>query len=379
MGTTAVATLAQNERQSVQMYGDDRSMRLQIRSIRSGLPNMRDPDKVSDEAVIGLIVASRFSGLNPYAGEIFWTPKGIQTASKIKVSSAITAAQRRGDTLSISFDKINEGMPQWDEGGYKRGDEVWQCTIISSKSRISWTRERIAMIDELKALGYTRAEMEAKLVELFPCQPKFTAISYVGGSEDFGNKGKFDAFTNADRAKKRALQKCLNLNGFAAPDTRNYGGQAVDKTEEDAVQGEYTVQTPAQTQAQIDPAFAAAVEEAVDDEPLPAAPNRDAKGLGRLESESLVEDTNTPVEEVAYGMGNPPAPVQDGDANSATAAKTRITYWASEAKKVMGRAPVGEAALVAAGIEAAKVVYASRTATIGDLNRAANALREFVK
>ena len=112
---------------------------------------------VSDELLRGLVIACKFSGLNPYRGEIYAIPNvGVMVASKIKAADAIAAAEARGDTLSISFETVRPGTPLWDanekEYNLKPEDTVRVCQIISSKACAEYYRARNAKIDELRKI-----------------------------------------------------------------------------------------------------------------------------------------------------------------------------------------------------------------------------------
>lgn len=262
------ATLAQSQRQSVQRYGDDRALALEMRSLRRSLPGLA---QVDDADLGALVIASKFSNLNPYAGEIYMIPgKGVMTASKIKAADAVAAAAKRGDTLSISFDRVNPDTALYVDLALEDGDTAYQCRIISSKARQAWYNHRLAVVNEMRALGYSRPEMESALAEQFPHPPEYTAVGVVKKAENFGDASKkAEVFSRADRARKRALIKCLNVNGLAAPDQRSYGGVAL--AEEDPVDGQYTVspapaKTPSEIQAEIEPEWAAAMNAAQESE-----------------------------------------------------------------------------------------------------------------
>lgn len=255
-------TIAETGKQSVERYGDDRSLRLEIRAARSGLPGMANAE---DSEVLALMIAGKMSGLNPYAGEIYMIPgKGVMVASKVKAADAVASAAKRGDFLVIEFDHVPPALPIGQDLGLEASDVAYMCRIKSSKAEDRWYAQRRAIIDELKALGAQRAEIEQALDERLPKPPEYRAVGIVKGGEDFGDsKKKSVAFTRADRAKKRALIKCLNSNGLAAPDQRNYGG--VQMAGEEPVEAQYTIResptakTPAEIQAEVDPEWAAAM------------------------------------------------------------------------------------------------------------------------
>lgn len=278
MGTQATITPAsdkaimpaQSQKQSVALYGDDRAIQMEIKALRHALPGL-NKDAITDADVAALVIAAKWSGLNPYGGEIYLIPgKGVMTASKVKAADAVAAAAKRGDTLSIDFDQVPPGTELYAELNLAEGDLAYRCRIISSKSRNAWYNHRLAVVNELKALGYSRPEMEAKLSEMFPHAPEYTAVGIVKRAEDFGDGSrKAEVFSRADRAKKRALIKCLNINGLSATDQRNYGG--VNVNDEEPVEGQYTVspapaKTPSEIQAEIEPEWAAAMNAAQEGE-----------------------------------------------------------------------------------------------------------------
>jgi hypothetical protein len=210
--------------------------------LRAAFPKMADD--VPPEGLRALIIASKFSGLNPFRGEIFYIPKvGISVASKIKAADAVSWAAMHGNTLNIRFETLTELHPEWDQVKLDRGDVAEICIIISSKQRNEYFRWRLQVIDELKALGYTGLALEKELnVRCGKTAPETRAVGIVKTGEFFGNLPKSGAemFTRKDRAQKRALQKALNIGGFAAPDTRQYGGAKI--VEEPA--SEATVEAP---------------------------------------------------------------------------------------------------------------------------------------
>ncbi len=238
---------------AVAKYGDEDQIKFEMRALRQSLPGAateRDGKLlVSDELLRGLVIAAKYSELSPYRGEIYAVPGvGVMVASKIKANDAVTAAAQRGDTLDIRFETVLYGSPIWDENedeyNLKQGDTVRICQITSSKVRAEFWKSRSARIDELhKIYGTGRdvgALIEAKLVEEFGNRPPvFTAIGVVklgeyDGTENKNRDNKFVAYTRADKADKRALQRVLNKHGYAAADTRSYGGVTI--TEEPQVQ-----------------------------------------------------------------------------------------------------------------------------------------------
>jgi hypothetical protein len=210
--------------------------------LRAAFPKMADD--VPPEGLRALIIASKFSGLNPFRGEIFYIPKvGISVASKIKAADAVSWAAMHGNTLNIRFETLTELHPEWDQIKIDRGDVAEICIIISSKQRNEYFRWRLQVIDELKALGYTGPSLEKELnARCGKTAPETRAVGIVKVGEFFGHLPKSGAemFTRKDRAQKRALQKALNIGGFAAPDTRQYGGAKI--VEEPA--SEATVEAP---------------------------------------------------------------------------------------------------------------------------------------
>ncbi len=219
---------------------NEADIRQEMSILRAAFPKLDAPD----EGLRALIIASRFSGLNPFRGEIYYVPKiGVTVASKIKAADAVAWAQSHGNTLNIRFEKLNELHPEWQNVQPKAGDVVWVCIIISSKARQDYFNWRIQMIDELKALGYQRGELEAQLNERCgKTAPETRAVGIVRAAEDFGDKfQKATVFTRDDRAQKRALQKALNIGGYAAPDMRAYGGVRI---EDERAAADSTIESP---------------------------------------------------------------------------------------------------------------------------------------
>lgn len=264
---------------AIKKYGDEEQIKFEMRAMRSTLPgamekSWKKPNEfaVSDELLRGLIIASKFSGLNPYRGEIYAVPEiGVTVASKIKAADAQAAAQRRGDHLTIWYESIFEGMDAWDrnqeEFNLRPGDTVRMVFIRSNKAMQSYWEQRRARLEELRIL-YPGVEhspnIDAQLRQEFPAPPTFTAIGVVKAAERDGNErklqdNKFVAFTRADRADKRALQRCLNLHGLAASDSRNYGDAPMA---DDSIEGDYRV-IPSQS-VQQDDAWAAVMREAAE-------------------------------------------------------------------------------------------------------------------
>lgn len=204
--------------------------------LRAAFPKLNAPP----EGLRALIIASKFSGLNPFRGEIFYIPGiGISVASKIKAADAVSWAAAHGNTLNIRFEPLNELHPEFQQVKLDRGDVAEVCIIISSKQRNEYFKWRLQVIDELKALGYQRAELEAELNKRCgKTAPETRAVGIVKADEKFGGDLKF---SRQDRAQKRALQKALNIGGFAAPDTRSYGGV---RLQDDAPANEATIESP---------------------------------------------------------------------------------------------------------------------------------------
>ncbi|MFZ4773958.1 MAG: hypothetical protein ACOYM3_01255 [Terrimicrobiaceae bacterium] len=269
-------TLAKSQRQSVQRYGDDRAIQMEIKALKTALPGMAAQ---SDQAVAALLIAAKMSNLSPYRGEIYLVEKlGVTVASKIKQADAIAAALKRGDSLSILFYPFSRNHPLYEQLGESDladNDVAVLCEIISSKAHTAWLDQRLGKIKEMKAMDYTRQEIENTLRAEYGQPPVYRAVGIVKATENFGERaGKMITFTRNDRARKRALTKCLNANGLAAPDQREYGPiQIADDTIESAG---YEIHTPSieDIQTQIDPEFAAAVAEDAQyaDEPEPSAP-----------------------------------------------------------------------------------------------------------
>jgi hypothetical protein len=211
--------------------------------LKAAFPKMADD--VPPEGLRALIIASKFSGLNPFRGEIFYIPKvGISVASKIKAADAVSWAAAHGNTLNIRFEPLTELHPEYQQIKLDRGDVAEVCIIISSKQRNEYFKWRLQVIDELKALGYKGRELEDELNKRCgKTAPETRAVGIVKAGEFFGHLPKSGAemFTRKDRAQKRALQKALNIGGFAAPDMRNYGGVRLSA---DEPASESTVESP---------------------------------------------------------------------------------------------------------------------------------------
>ena len=93
--------------------------------------------------------------------------------------------------------------------------------------------------------------------ERFGCLcPPMVAIGVVKASENLGDadyktgdpdKKKYALNSRADRADKRAFSRFIGRYGYAAPDTRNYGGVTVnangddETTKKETIEGEYQV------------------------------------------------------------------------------------------------------------------------------------------
>lgn len=227
--------------QQVSRY-NEQDIQQEMSILKSAFPKLN----ATTDALRALVIASKFSGLNPFRGEIYYVPNvGITVASKIKAADAITYQQMRGNTLDIKFDLITAQMvaelPECAQYQVAEGDVAYLCRIISSKQRTSYFNYRLQIIDELKALGYVRHDLEQELNRRAGPAPEIKALGIVRKGENFGGDTKY---SRQDRAMKRALQLALNIGGYAAPDTRSYGGMALqdDKPASDqTVDGDYSV------------------------------------------------------------------------------------------------------------------------------------------
>lgn len=268
---------------AVQRYGDDAQIALEKRVLRASVNGLSAKKRakvngkwieteeyaVSDELVMALYIAQKSSGLMAARGELYAIPNvGITVAAKVRAYDAVMAASKRGDTLSLSFYTLAPSNPKWKEyeAEYKLqpADTVRIVQAISSKHRQEWYNNRLAYINELKALGYARPDIEARLLESFGrgCPP-MEAIGIVKANENLGDtdydSGQIDPKkaalnSRSDRADKRALSRWISKFGYAAPDTRNYGVSlatdadtdlAASKTRAGAIEGEYRfVDTP---------------------------------------------------------------------------------------------------------------------------------------
>lgn len=265
--TQALTTTNGNQAVSaVSVKYNEADIQQEMGILRAAFPKLDAPP----EGLRALIIAARFSGLNPFRGEIYYVPKvGITVASKIKAADAIAWAQAHGNTLNIRFEKLTQLHPEWQQVNPQAGDVCWLCIIVSSKQRQEYFNWRIQVIDELKALGYKREELEAELNKRCgTTAPETRAVGIVKAAEDFGDKfSKAQVFTRDDRAQKRALQKALNIGGFASPDMRQYGGVRIEDerpASESTVESNYRV---------VDSGVSGAVEMpyAYDDEPVATA------------------------------------------------------------------------------------------------------------
>lgn len=257
--------------------------------LRAAFPKLDAPP----EGLRALIIASKFSGLNPFRGEIYYVPKvGITVASKIKAADAVAWAQAHGNTLNIRFEKLTELHPEWQQVNPQAGDVCWLCIIISSKQRNEYFKWRLQVINELKALGYQRADLEAELNNRCgKTTPETRAVGIVRGAEDFGDKyQKATIFSRDDRAQKRALQKALNIGGFAAPDTRQYGGV---RLQDEAPASESTLESPYRV---VESGVSGAAEmpygESHDDERAGEAPLKPVSQTNRATFSALVDRYN---------------------------------------------------------------------------------------
>lgn len=262
-----------NSKTAIAAYGDEGQIRMEMRIMRSAVPGLNahkrikrgadwvDTDEyaVSDELVLALYVAKRASGLMPERGELYAIPGlGLYVAAKVRANDAVTAAARRGETLSISFRSLKPGTPEWQiyEAEYhlEPTDTVRLVEVVSNKRHRDWHDQRLATIRELQLLGYERDWITERVNEKHGTQcPPMTAIGVVKNDENLGDReyksGRIDPkkaalYSRADRADKRALSRFISRYGYAAPDTRSYGGVAIAQEEEehkDTIEGDYQV------------------------------------------------------------------------------------------------------------------------------------------
>lgn len=361
-------TLTTTRSTAVAKYGDEEQIKFEMRALRQSLPGaaqMKDGKLiVSDELLRGLVIACKFSGLNPYRGEIYAIPGvGVMVASKIKAADAIAAAGARGDTLSISFETVRPGTPLWDanekEYNLKPEDTVRVCQIISSKARAEYYRARNAKIDELRKIYGTGPEVgqliEARLNEEFGNRPPvYIEIGVVKSTEWDGTEKKnqsnaYVAFTRADKADKRALQRLINKHGYAAADTRNYGGVTINE------EPQPQTQTPGEV---IDGAFRGAGTVTSDNE-FPAASQvieGDARPATNAPLRTVVQDLkseepfgSTPVKPVQQPLiveepqtrDEAPADLGSDVMSAATARWAKAATAAQKAKRANVIKPIG--------------------------------------
>jgi hypothetical protein len=315
--------------QQVSRY-NEQDIRQEMSILRSAFPKLNAPD----DALRALVIASKFSGLNPFRGEIYYIPNvGISVASKIKANDAVTYQAMRGNTLDIKFDLVTplmvKELHEFAQYDVKEGDVAFLCRIVSSKQRTAYYNHRLQLIDELKALGYQRQELEAELNRRAGPAPEIKALGIVRKAENFGGDNKY---SRQDRACKRALQLALNIGGYAAPDTRSYGGVALqdDKPASDqTVDADYSVvpnepDIPRKPRVQM-PDMPMEDGWIVDDAPAPISQERSqqaTRGNDDLKSEQPFGETPKPKPQVT------PATIRDYIANTALKSpKFTILNW----------------------------------------------------
>ncbi len=257
---------------AITQYGDEGQIRLEMSILRASVPGLlakrriqrgadwidTDEYAVSDELVLALYIAKRTSGLMPERGELYAIPGlGLYVAAKVRANDAVTAAARRGETLSITFKSLTPTSLQWkdyaDEYHLDATDTVRMVEVTSNRRHAGWSDQRIAYARELKLLEYPRDQILAMVNERYGtfCPP-MVAIGVVKADERLGDTiyktGKIDAHkaalnSRSDRADKRALSRFISRYGYAAPDTRNYGGVMISQEEDhkDAIEGDYQV------------------------------------------------------------------------------------------------------------------------------------------
>lgn len=209
-------------------------IREEMKILRAAFPKL----DAGDEQLRALVIASKWSGLNPFRGEIYYIPKvGITVATKIRAGDAVTHQARNGNTLDIKFEHVTLALVKLAgsvysqfEGAFNEGDVCYSCRIVSSKQRREHYNWRIQLADEGRAYGYKGFELETWVNEKAGPAPEVIALGVVRKDENFGGDAKY---SRADRAMKRALTLALNRGGWASPDTRNYGGVAIEEERQD--------------------------------------------------------------------------------------------------------------------------------------------------
>jgi hypothetical protein len=247
MTTTAITTTAPQGMNAPTKYKEE-EIQQEIQILKAAFPKL----EAGADQMRALIIAAKYSGLNPFKGEIYYVKNvGIMVSSKIKASDAITWQQRNGNTLNITFDKINPGIiknrPET-LGQYAElvaeGDVAYVCKIISSKQRRDYFEFRNQLITEGRMFGYSHQELENWVTAKAGPMPEIRALGVVKRAENFGGDAKY---SRDDRAQKRALQLALNIGGYAAPDARNYGGVAIGDERpngDQVIDGDYSIGMP---------------------------------------------------------------------------------------------------------------------------------------
>jgi hypothetical protein len=233
LATTGTATLSRYNEADVAQ---------EMKILKAAFPRL---SSLGDEQARALIVASRMSGLNPFKGEIYYVPSvGITVAAKVRAGDAVSYQAKMGNTLDIRFEKVTpetcDGVYAQFAGALTAKDTAVACRIISSKQRREHYAWRIQLADEGRAYGYQGKALEDWVNAKAGAAPEVIALGIVKGTENFGGDEKYSRF---DRASKRALNLALNKGGWHAPDTRNYGGVALEEEREarrdTAIEGEY--------------------------------------------------------------------------------------------------------------------------------------------
>ncbi len=232
---------------AITKYGDDAEITLLINQVRRAIPSAKD---LTNDEVRSLVIASKFSGLDPFAGEIYYIPRlGIQVASKVLVSDAVTAAARRGASIIVDYQQIHSGTSAGDQISLAAGDVAWECIITDSAKRQRWFNERLQLIESYKAMGYAPDEVRQLVKDdLGDRPPVITAMGVVRASENFGGPGAEQKFTRHDRAKKRATKKAINLGGYSSTTAqRNFGGVPLASDTNETIDAEYKPYSPQET------------------------------------------------------------------------------------------------------------------------------------
>lgn len=286
---------------------------------------------VSNEAMRALVIAAKYSGLNPFRGEIYYIPEvGISISSKIKAADAISHQLTLGNSLDISFDLITAAMCEaFPAVAHMRqriaaGDVVMRCRIISSKARAAYYNDRQQIISEGRQFGYSGRELETYVDRRSGPVPETYAYGIVAASESFGGAKAESKFSREDRAAKRALQLALNLSGYAAPDFRSYGGVQL---QDERPAGEQTIDVVARpvdvpppapgNWTQDEPDIDVDAMQSAMSQPAPAA----AVGAPKRQRDAMRGDVDSSVGDGVFGGPSGPAAPKE----TAKAKRDRLT------------------------------------------------------